>query len=322
MAWMAGPVINRGQSTWKRKHIKNSKKNGAAKGYQQLELYRDITESRQEIDDQQAYVKRAYGREREQRSTLNNLGLDELEALEYVLMLSRDEAQARNMEFPAVSEEGVFEGDFEGVSVYPTADFPSSSSTRSPLSSLSHTSLPIPRTSPSMSNRKVQVSPRFRPEPTEAGFGISPLNLNAIASTVTASSNTVVTHTVLSPSLSDNFPPISPSTSNPGTPGTSFIRHSVSSSPEASRSAWSTPRRSGPPSEVPSPGLSSSFTSRATVWRTTPSTSSTSSESLAADLARHANVNVSERTGENMDADLKFAIELSLVEARSRGHEV
>jgi WD40 repeat protein len=35
MAWRAGPVGNRGQSTWKGKHAKKSKKNGAAKGFRE-----------------------------------------------------------------------------------------------------------------------------------------------------------------------------------------------------------------------------------------------------------------------------------------------
>jgi WD40 repeat protein len=35
LTWRAGPVGQRGQSTWKAKHVKRSKKNGAAKGYRE-----------------------------------------------------------------------------------------------------------------------------------------------------------------------------------------------------------------------------------------------------------------------------------------------
>lgn len=220
-------------------------------------------------------------------------------------MLSRDEEQARRRDSPPVrAEEGVFEGDFDDISMHIPRNVPTSS-TRSSPSSSSYTGRSIPRVSPSKSNHKVQVSPPFRPEPTEAGSSISPLNMSASASSFPSS---------------DNFPPISPSTNNPLIPGKSFVRRSASSSPEkTSRSAWGTPKQS--PSDAPL----SPLTFRATVsggaiaHDAVPSRSTTSGASLlSADLARHGSIGTSEVLPDDMDTDLKLAIELSLVEAQRR----
>ena len=62
----------------------------------------------------------AYRWEREQRTRLETLGLDEVEAVEYVLMLNRDEVLERVS--PSVGpvvgipmEEGIFEDDFDDI---------------------------------------------------------------------------------------------------------------------------------------------------------------------------------------------------------------
>lgn len=62
-------------------------------------MYRDISESRQEIEDEGNRKRAAYGREKDQLSSLETLGLNEQEALEYVLMLSRDEEERRDPSF-------------------------------------------------------------------------------------------------------------------------------------------------------------------------------------------------------------------------------
>lgn len=59
---------------------------------EQVELSRDIAESRRLLEDERARERRALGRARAQRSTLAALGLDERGAVEYLLMLSREEA--------------------------------------------------------------------------------------------------------------------------------------------------------------------------------------------------------------------------------------
>ena len=66
----------------------------------------DIDESRGELDLEGASGRAARGREREQAEHLGGLGLSEREAVEYVLMLSREEAFARAGE---QGEQGVFE---------------------------------------------------------------------------------------------------------------------------------------------------------------------------------------------------------------------
>ena len=58
-------------------------------------MYRDVAESRRDLNEEQMYTRRAFSREREQQSTLANLGLNEVEAVEYVLMLSRNEEEER-----------------------------------------------------------------------------------------------------------------------------------------------------------------------------------------------------------------------------------
>lgn len=301
---------------------------------EQLELHKDINESRQALDSEQAYVKRSYGREKEQISTLDNLGLDEIEAVEYVLMLSRDEEEARIVGTGSsgaasaaaaipFEEEGVFEADFEDdvVVTANTASVPRTppQSVRSSPNSAYGRSLP--RTSPSMSNHKVQISPRFRPEPTEAGFSISPLNMSNVTS-----SSTQVARTVSSSSIED-FPTISPtpSDSNPSTPPINWVQRS---NPEASRTtAWGSPKRSTPSSEAASPGSSSPLSSRrGSAWSAVAGAShSHASVSLLSEgLARHANMDETAATDTGTSAeddDLRLAIELSLAEARSRVQE-
>ena len=63
---------------------------------EQVDMYRDISESQREIEEERTRERTAYGRERDQLGSLEALGLSEQEALEYVLMLSRDEEEQRD----------------------------------------------------------------------------------------------------------------------------------------------------------------------------------------------------------------------------------
>ncbi|KAF7967108.1 hypothetical protein HWV62_35873 [Athelia sp. TMB] len=318
MAWRAGPVSRRGQSVIKGKQTKKSKRHTLAKGYQQLELHRDIIESTKELANEQAHVNRSYGREKEQRFTLNNLGLDEVEAVEYVLMLSRDEQEARRLSPPS-ADEGVFEPDFDDVTQRQTASVtPASTSTHSSPNSIRS----LPLTSPSTSNRKVSISPRFRPEPLEAGFSISPLTIDVRA--FVGSPPIEARSLSMSSANSDQFPPISPPLSNTSTPSTSFVRRSLSGSPKTSRIAWADNKKYTPPSS----GSSSPqrITNMTNAWRSSSNATAGPSVSpgtslLSADLARHAGPRGSEALPADftdMDDDLRYAIELSLAEAQSR----
>ena len=65
-------------------------------------MHRDIAESRRELEYEQAHTRQTFGRERYQQLTLDHLGLSEVEAVEYVLMLSRDEEEARRQQRAAL----------------------------------------------------------------------------------------------------------------------------------------------------------------------------------------------------------------------------
>ncbi|KAG1778051.1 hypothetical protein EV702DRAFT_187766 [Suillus placidus] len=64
---------------------------------ERYDLHKVINESERELEQENAYAWHTTGREREQHSTLNMLGLSESEAVEYVLMLSREEAENRRV---------------------------------------------------------------------------------------------------------------------------------------------------------------------------------------------------------------------------------
>ena len=255
-----------------------------------------------ELEYERAHTQRIHGREREQRSTLDALGLSELEAVEYVLMLSREEEEARRQRM--VVDEGVFEGDFDDLPGTPMSS-PSRSTPSTPLSPPHHPNgRQYPRVSIPISNEKVQVSPRFVPEPMEAGTSISPLRPLAIEPSVQPSPMT--TRSTSSSSL-DHFPSISSSLSS-----TSSSRRGTSSSPEQPRSAWSTPLKSVSP--LPGPSSPRSRVVTPVMARSRSANMSL----LSADIARHKEASKVPET-EEMDDDLRLAIELSLAEAQSKG---
>jgi len=347
LAWKAGPVTH-DKGNVKGKQSRVSKITGVAKWQQQLEMYRDIAESRRDLEEEQTHTRLAFGREREQQSTLAHLGLSEVEAVEYVLMLSRDEEERRRITQPpsmvasGAEEEGVFMADFDDVGAPMSGHanpaesglaIARSSRASSSLSAQSSSSNSVvlngrsqPRTLPSGSNQKIQVSPRMRPEPMEAGFSTSPLG--GSLSSVDIHSRIAVPDT----SDPDHFPPVSrtPSStgasdaSTPGSPLTTW--RSVSGSPESFRSAWSTQWRERYSSSGPSPpnGFHTSSPPNP------PSRVLANGPSLLTAAFVRENVTNGESIRqvpvreelEGEDADLRFAIELSLAEARSRGDAI
>lgn len=60
---------------------------------EQVDMYRDISESQREIEEEQNWERAAHDRGKVHLGSLEALGLSEQEALEYVLMLSRDEGE-------------------------------------------------------------------------------------------------------------------------------------------------------------------------------------------------------------------------------------
>ncbi|KAK7005832.1 WD40-repeat-containing domain protein [Favolaschia claudopus] len=229
MAWRAGPVPKGGFRT-RGAVAKTKERSGTSKYHQQLEMHQAIAESRHLIKEENAHVQKAYGRAREQRAQLETLGLDEVEAVDYILMLSRDEAMERQRN---VIEEGVFEGDFDEdearvhSTVRSTSSSPESSAPFSPPLRATRTAgvripgkaRPNART-PSNSNVKVQVSPPLRAESREASFKSSPPPLQETSPPA------------------DQFPPMSSSVSSRGS------NKSTRGSPP--KFAWSTPLARSP----------------------------------------------------------------------------
>ncbi|KAF9528811.1 hypothetical protein CPB83DRAFT_299653 [Crepidotus variabilis] len=227
MAWKAGPISKyasgkhggvRGRNTSgvlpRKQHISTSRY------FAQKEIDKAIFESHDILLDQATSFTRqnhSHSTAEAQRTGLASLGLNEVEALEYVLMLSRDEATtplrteedafvgasgSQNQQQPtSVTEEGVFEIDHElasadgsvrndriagptGVSYSTSSGSASSSSSKSSITTSpsagqhipragSRSGSGIPRFSPSptlLTNQKVQVSPPHRAEPMEAGL--------------------------------------------------------------------------------------------------------------------------------------------------------
>ncbi|KAG6335102.1 hypothetical protein ID866_3991, partial [Astraeus odoratus] len=125
---------------------------------EQYELQKDISESFEQFEYEKDYANRLIGREREQRLALDALGLSESEAVQYLLILSRDESESRQQS-TGVGEE-VYEGDFDDLL---------GSATSSQLQS-SFASCPV-LSSPGLNYMKeLQASPLFVPEPMETGM--------------------------------------------------------------------------------------------------------------------------------------------------------
>ncbi|KAL1757955.1 hypothetical protein FB107DRAFT_208122 [Schizophyllum commune] len=253
---------------------------------------------------------------RVQQAKMDALGLDEAEALEYVMMLSREEAVEREREAERVRElfgdaravddgpqatldEGVFEGDFDSASLA-GADNASLAGGASPSGGRL-----IP---PSTSSRRT-----------------SPPATSAWASLPSPS---------LAPASLDDevaFPSVSPHTPS------SSVR---ASPPSTTPSAWSTPSsavRASTPSSVSGactpPVVTSPTRLSACAWSSAPAASPRASivngvqpEPFAGSSVPSASSSVNDKdNAENMgdmDSDLLYAIELSLAEARSRGEAV
>ncbi|KAF7315774.1 hypothetical protein MIND_00093400 [Mycena indigotica] len=156
VAWRAGPVPKGGYRSPAKSLSGKKRERGDAnsKAYQHIEMRQAISDSKYLLADEGRHSQRAYGREREQRAQLDTLGLSEVEAVEYVLMLSREDAIERASHQSQPLDEGEWD----------TSRSSSSTASSSPSPSTSRGQpIMIPRASNSSS--KVQVSP---PESIEA----------------------------------------------------------------------------------------------------------------------------------------------------------
>ncbi|KAI0689058.1 hypothetical protein BC835DRAFT_1418819 [Cytidiella melzeri] len=301
-AWRGEPLGNlrnvRGKRTIKMP-------SGIAKWHQQVEMNRDIMESRRELEHETAHIHRAFGREREQHTTLENLGLNEVEAVEYILMLSRDEEENKQTRrhIEPVGDSvfaGQFDEDMQTPIITPSAFMEGSSGvTNQPSSNVRWST---PRTPPSLvaslHASRVQVSPRFRPEPMEAGVS------DGMPRSLSSSSNGDSSSSM---SLKDesHFPAMA----------TTPTRASVSGSLESVRSAWSVPLKSTRSSEGPSSPRGGGSVASSPVLRSP-------GPGMSLLSARFAQMNTKTEADIEEDEELRFAIELSLAEARSRGEDV
>ncbi|KAG6816844.1 hypothetical protein H0H87_002493 [Tephrocybe sp. NHM501043] len=302
LAWVAGPVPRNGPGGVRGRHTsgavgkKKKDRIGAAKYFEQVELHETISESKTQLMQEFEYMQKAHGRAREQYARLETMGLDEAEAVEYVLMLSRDEALHRAS---TEVEEGVFENfDFDDLPPHAIA---SSSTTNH------HFGAATPKhtrwmSASSSSNKKVRVSPPFRAEPMEAGWGDKSPSLSPPKSR--------------SPQSPDktHFPPMSGSTSPPAPTnrawGADRSTVSRSSSIASLSSAYGDAATPGSPRSRRSSGWAVPLRSP---------TATRSPVSVASSVSSNRSLGMPVQEDEEMDEELKFVLELSLAEARSRG---
>ncbi|KAF9007023.1 hypothetical protein BDQ17DRAFT_1351263 [Cyathus striatus] len=308
MAWQAGKVPKSGTGGVRGRHsgggLPAKKKRGMGKWLQQMEMHQTITESRQLLELESKNSKRAHGRHKEQTSKLDKLGLSEAEALEYVLMLSREEAAQRrsgdalahaetlaaatdsmsDLQLQHAIDEGIFEYDFDqedGNEVFGTGSAEVSGSLSKMPSSASLTS--STGSSDASSRDGIEIPNSRSPSDFPP---ITPPSVSAASTPAASRRNSWGWHSS------------SPSSSIMGTQG----------SPRSSKStAWG--RLIGVESNPPLRGAwskGSPNNSPPAVRNSPPTRRIATSPIMGA-------VNEDE-----MDDDLKFAIELSLAEARSR----
>lgn len=235
--------------------------------------------------------------EREQLMQLRTLGLSEREAVEYALMLSRDEELQRLQRAGRhVHEEGVFDIDESSgrqsgsnrsspLSSSPTDYYsppPSLRPLKSGSSSSSHGRF-VPSASPSTSNIKVQVLPRFHPEPKEAGGLVGSLS-DSQAVLPQESSSSLPCRSYSQPLLGKALQPQKQVHTGDG--ASSLGKHN----------AWNKPL----------PGVSSATSTPAPIILP-----------LISGSGMHRGAEA-ERIRRVEDLELRFALELSLAEAQSR----
>ncbi|KAH6904429.1 hypothetical protein BKA70DRAFT_1373477 [Coprinopsis sp. MPI-PUGE-AT-0042] len=382
LAWKPGPVSRTLKGGVRgRKSLGTATKkvqSGPAKLSRQHQIKKFIWESKGIMDEEDKHTGHVQGTLNQQRAQLRDLGLSEAEAVEYILMMSREQAEAQakadaeaavsavssstsrlsssssasavtaadalsEEELERALSEGMFQDDFAveqqslGNISTPT---PSSPPTRTPpLGSSPNQGRAALRLAASPSNSKVQVLPAYVPEPMEAA--------PTTDGVVTASTSPSRCRQP-EPDLEDedDFPVVSSGTPSPAgsdaassagsvTSGLSSRRNSTTSSlsdfgglkrMSPPKGAWSAPLRTS--ATVAAASTSSTATRGAPGSATSPGRAPGS----ALVAARRAGVHRSPVAStsrvvvpsglDDMDDDMRFAIELSLAEARSRGENV
>ncbi|KAJ8517009.1 hypothetical protein ONZ45_g5762 [Pleurotus djamor] len=307
VGWWAGPAKRNIRGGVRSRHIAGSskKKTGrASKVHDTHDLHSAISESRDLIRDSSTLPEGVFERkqnELSQRLGLESLGLSEVEAVEYVLMLSREEHETAQTGI----EEGVFDADFDldGSGPVPSSSNQRSlspspppsettissgassraSSRRSSFHSSPQASRSFTRASPSSVNTKLQLSARQPEEPKEA----APTHFGRPIDRPAKSKAKGVDH-------SEKHFPNMPKSTSPTSP--SLSKRSISASSVSPPSAWCTP-------------LAMTKSSSSSHAKTSPSKGDQGKQKAT---AKNSNM-------DDMDDDLRFAIELSMAEAVSRG---
>ena len=264
---------------------------------EQYELRKDISDSFEELEYEREYTRRAMGREREQRLMLDELGLDEAEAVQYVLMISRDEAESRRrtIDGDSIGVGGeVYEGDFDDL-------LGTGIGTGTPSSSM-----------PECARTAGRWSPRV--VPMEAGPSISSSGSSDAIGVGVGLGMHMTACTALSSSF-DDFPAISSGTlslsNSKGSGSTDSVsRVGSQGSPQQARvSAWSGLNRSVLPRGA---GADAGGGSGGTL--------DNAPHTLGSYHSPERGKGDGDTDGiEEMDDEMRFAIELSFAEARSRG---
>lgn len=245
---------------------------------EQIEIRNEIADAKNRIAEESRSIRRSVGPEHEQSKKLQSLGLSEREAVEYTLMLSRDEELQRvqrSSEHVDVDEPEADENLGRQSGFEPSFHASSSSSSRYSPPPLSHRSTSgtgpnsrelLASLAPPTSDVKVQVLPRSHPEPKKAGG--------------------------LPGSPSDEQSPRS--VSSPSKPGPTPSR--ATTSWPKTQNAWRKPLPVAGSSALPTgPSARVSQSKPGTLWEAE-----------------------AERISKVEDLELRFALELSLAEAQSR----
>lgn len=184
MTWHAGDMRRLGKA---RRHARGKKVNqgkrmerGVAKGLDQYDFQVSIADSINEITHEREHaayererMMRTIGRVREEREGLENLGLDETEAVEYVMWLSREECVKEvGVKVGTKAGEEVHEGDLEnllGDTFTPDTGSTSERAAQAISSLAEEDFLPVPRRSASGSPTPSNSSPSTSLLDSESG---------------------------------------------------------------------------------------------------------------------------------------------------------
>ncbi|KAF8637159.1 hypothetical protein AX17_003063 [Amanita inopinata Kibby_2008] len=110
LAWQAGPAPLGSRGKLRARggaaNVMKRNRSGYAKYLEQLEMKETIKESRRIVEQENESYRRTFNREKEHRAKLQKLGLTESEVIEYVMMLSREEAMERGDDSANGSQKG------------------------------------------------------------------------------------------------------------------------------------------------------------------------------------------------------------------------